>query len=108
MKVVILTDTGRRLKRVAEFLDEEPFCLTYGDGVSSVNISESIKFHKSHSKEATLTATLPPGRFRALKFNGDQIEKLEEKPEGDEAFINGGFFVLNKSMIGRIKDDQTV
>jgi glucose-1-phosphate cytidylyltransferase len=102
------TMTGGRIKRVAEFLDDEPFCLTYGDGVSSVNISESIKFHKSHGREATLTATLPPGRFGALKFNGDQIEKFEEKPEGDGAFINGGFFVLNKSVIERIKDDQSV
>ena len=102
------TMTGGRIKRVAEFLDDEPFCLTYGDGVSSVNISESIKFHKSHGREATLTATLPPGRFGALKFNGDQIEKFEEKPEGDGAFINGGFFVLNKSVIDRIKDDQSI
>lgn len=102
------TMTGGRLKRVAEFLDDEPFCLTYGDGVSSINISESIRFHKSHGKEATLTATLPPGRFGALKFHGDRIEKFEEKPEGDGAYINGGFFVLNRSVIDRIKDDQTV
>jgi glucose-1-phosphate cytidylyltransferase len=102
------TMTGGRLKKIAEFLDEETFCLTYGDGVSSVNISESILFHKSHGKKATLTATLPPGRFGALKFNGNQVEKFEEKPEGDGAFINGGFFVLNKSVIDRIKGDQTV
>lgn len=102
------TMTGGRVKRIAEYLDEEPFCLTYGDGVSSVDISKSIEFHKNHGKEATLTATLPPGRFGALKFNGNLIEKFEEKPQGDGAFINGGFFILNRSVLKRIKGDNTV
>lgn len=103
-----LTMTGGRIKRIAEYLDDQPFCLTYGDGVSSLNISKSIEFHKNHGKEATLTATLPPGRFGALKFNGDLVEKFEEKPQGDGSFINGGFFILNRSVLNRIEGDNTV
>lgn len=102
------TMTGGRVKRIANYIDDDIFCLTYGDGVSSVNIAESIKFHKSHGKEATLVATLPPGRFGSLQFNGDLVERFEEKPKGDGAFINGGFFVLNKTVIERITNDSTI
>lgn len=102
------TMTGGRVKRIKEYINDDIFCLTYGDGVSSVNVSKTIEFHRNHGKQATLVATLPPGRFGSLKFNGDQIENFEEKPKGDGAFINGGFFVLNKEVIERISDDSTI
>ncbi len=100
--------TGGRLKRVAQYLkDEEAFCFTYGDGVSDVNIAETIAFHKSHGKQATLTATYPPGRFGALDIRNDQVINFKEKPKGDGAVINGGFFVLSPKVIDRIADDNT-
>lgn len=103
------TQTGGRLKRVAPYLeDEEAFCLTYGDGVSDVNIAELIAFHKAQKVKATLTATLPPGRFGALDFDGKKIRSFKEKPKGDGAMINGGFFVLSPEVIHLIKDDTTV
>ncbi|HBI22387.1 MAG TPA: glucose-1-phosphate cytidylyltransferase, partial [Legionella sp.] len=102
------TMTGGRLKRVAEYVkDEEAFCFTYGDGVANVDVSELIKFHKMHGKHATLTATYPPGRFGALDIQNDQIRQFKEKPRGDGAMINGGFFVLSPHVIQRIKDDST-
>jgi glucose-1-phosphate cytidylyltransferase len=102
------TLTGGRLKRVQKYIkDEEAFCFTYGDGVSDVDITSLIKFHKSHNKLATLTATRPPGRYGALKIiEDDFIEQFQEKPEGDSSWINGGFFVLNPKVIDRIVDDQ--
>lgn len=101
--------TGGRLKRVLPYLkDSETFCFTYGDGVSDVNIKKLIKFHKSHGKLATLTATYPPGRFGAIKIVGDNVQKFEEKPKGDGVLINGGYFVLSKKVIDRIKNDQTI
>ena len=103
------TQTGGRLKRVAPYLqDEEAFCFTYGDGVSNVNIAELIAFHKAHKVKATLTATLPPGRFGALDFAGHKIRSFKEKPKGDGAMINGGFFVLSPEVINLIRDDTTV
>jgi len=103
------TMTGGRLKRVAPYLQgEEAFCFTYGDGVSDVNIGELIAFHKSHKLLATLTATLPPGRFGALDFDGCKIRSFKEKPKGDGAMINGGFFVLSPEVIRLIEDDSTV
>jgi len=102
------TLTGGRLKRVKDYVkDEEAFCFTYGDGVSDVNIGELIKFHQSHGKLATLTATQPPGRFGALQLDGSQINSFQEKPQGDGAWINGGFFVLSPQVIDYIKDDTT-
>lgn len=99
------TMTGGRLKRVADFLDEGTFCFTYGDGVGDIDISSLIKFHKSHGREATLTAVQPPGRYGALVLNdGEEICEFQEKPEGDGAWINGGFFVLEPSVIRRIAD----
>jgi len=101
--------TGGRLKRVAPYLkDENAFCFTYGDGLADVNISELISFHNSHGKEATLTAAYPPGRFGALNISNDQILQFEEKPRGDGALINAGFFVLSPKVIDRIKNDQTI
>ena len=101
--------TGGRLGRVAYYLrNENSFCMTYGDGVSNVNITELISFHKSHGKEATLTATYPPGRFGALNFKGNQITEFKEKPKGDGAMINGGFFVLSPKVFDRISGDDCV
>ena len=101
--------TGGRLSRVAEYVkNEEAFCFTYGDGVSDVNITKLIEFHKKHGKDATLTAVYPPGRFGALDIQDNQIKRFTEKPKGDGALINGGFFVLSPKVIGLIKDDSTV
>ena len=103
------TMTGGRLKRVKEYIkNEKAFCLTYGDGLSDINISALIKFHQDHGKQATVTATRPPGRYGALKFGqNDIVKSFQEKPDGDGNWINGGFFVLNPSVINLIKDDQT-
>jgi len=101
--------TGGRLKRVLPYLkDEEAFCFTYGDGVSDINIKELINFHKSHGKQATLTAAYPPGRFGALNIVDKQVIAFEEKPKGDGALINGGFFVLSPKVIDRIDDDYCI
>jgi len=101
--------TGGRLKRVAEHVqDEDLFCFTYGDGVSDVNITETIDFHRRHGKLATLTATLPPGRFGALDIHDKQVHSFTEKPKGDGAMINGGFFVLSPKVIDYIADDTTI
>jgi len=102
------TMTGGRLKRVAPYLeDEESFCFTYGDGLSDVDISATIDFHKSHGRLATVTAVRPPARFGALKLDGDKVQGFIEKPEGEGGFINGGFFVLNKPVLDRIEGDRT-
>lgn len=101
--------TGGRLKRVLPYLnDDEAFCFTYGDGVADINIEALIKFHKSHGKQATLTAVYPPGRFGALNIKGNQVKKFKEKPRGDGALINGGFFVLSPKVIERIDGDHTM
>ena len=101
--------TGGRLKRVLPYLkDEKAFCFTYGDGVADINIQHLIDFHYSHGKDATLTATYPPGRFGALNIIGDEVRKFEEKPKGDGALINGGYFVLSPNVIDRIDDDSTI
>jgi glucose-1-phosphate cytidylyltransferase len=103
------TMTGGRLLRVADYVrEEEAFCLTYGDGVSDVNIGAAIAFHREHGKAATLTATYPPGRFGALDIQGQQIKQFMEKPRGDGAMINGGFFVLSPRVLDYLKDDATV
>lgn len=101
--------TGGRLKRVLPYVkDEEAFCFTYGDGVADINITDLINFHKSHGKQATLTATFPPGRFGALNIENNQVKKFEEKPRGDGALINGGYFVLSPKVIERITGDDTI
>jgi len=101
--------TGGRLKRVHSFVkNEELFCFTYGDGVGDIDISGLINYHKSHGKEATLTATRPPGRFGALNISSSGlVDHFMEKPEGDNSWINGGFFVLSPSVIDRIGGDET-
>lgn len=103
------TMTGGRLKRVAQHIqDEDAFCLTYGDGVSDVDITQLIAFHKAQNVQATLTATLPPGRFGALKFDGNKVATFMEKPKGDGNMINGGFFVLSPEVLSLIKGDETI
>lgn len=103
------TMTGGRIKRIAKYLDKnETFCLTYGDGLSDIDIAKTIKFHLSHGKEATLSATLPPGRFGSLDIEDNFVKHFEEKPKGDGAFVSGGFFVLNSKVIDRISGDQTI
>lgn len=101
--------TGGRLKRVRKYLDEDDiFCFTYGDGVSDINISDLIEFHKSHNKLATLTSAFPPGRFGALDIQNNQVNSFMEKPKGDGGMINAGFFVLNPSVIDLIDSDSCV
>ncbi|QLK45153.1 glucose-1-phosphate cytidylyltransferase [Vibrio owensii] len=101
--------TGGRLGRVSDYLkDEEAFCFTYGDGVGDVDIAETIKFHKAHGKKATLTATYPPGRFGALDMQDGQVQSFKEKPKGDGAMINGGFFVLSPEVLNYIDGDDCV
>ncbi|MBQ4771615.1 glucose-1-phosphate cytidylyltransferase [Pectobacterium versatile] len=99
--------TGGRLRRVAEYIkDDECFCFTYGDGVCGVDIGDTIAFHKRHGKLATLTATLPPGRFGALELSQGQVKSFKEKPKGDGALINGGFFVLSPKVLDLIDSDS--
>jgi glucose-1-phosphate cytidylyltransferase len=102
------TQTGGRLKRVAEYLGDEDFCLTYGDGVGNVDVSGLIAFHKHHGAEATMTAVQPPGRFGSLDIQGTRIDRFLEKPVGDGGWINGGFFVLKPAVVKRIAGDATL
>ena len=101
------TMTGGRLKRVGRLLGDEPFCMTYGDGVSDVDIGELVAFHRSHGRQATLTAVRPPGRYGATVIEGDRVTRFEEKPAGDGGYINGGFFVLSPDVLDRIEGDST-
>ena len=103
------TMTGGRVKRIADYVkDDEAFCLTYGDGVSDVDITELFAFHKAQNVKATLTATIPPGRFGALDLNGSKVNSFMEKPKGDGAMINGGYFVLSPAVLNYITDDSTI
>ncbi len=103
------TMTGGRLRRVLPYLDDEPdFCFTYGDGVADIDITALIAFHRRHGRGATVTAVQPPGRFGALDMDGDHVHAFEEKPRGDGAWMNGGFFVLSRSVERYLEDDQTV
>jgi glucose-1-phosphate cytidylyltransferase len=101
--------TGGRLKRVYDYIkDEDAFCFTYGDGVGDIDIGRLIAFHKAQGKQATLTATRPPGRYGALRFDlQGNIENFEEKPQGDGSWINGGFFVLSPEVVSRIAEDSS-
>ena len=102
------TMTGGRLRRVAQYLDpSEPFCFTYGDGVSDVDIEALINFHKRQGKLATVTAVSPPGRYGALEIKDGSVKSFIEKPKGDGAKINGGFFVLSPKVIDLIQGDET-
>jgi len=101
------TMTGGRLRRVASYLrDEQAFCFTYGDGVADLDISALIRFHKAHGKLATVTAVQPPGRYGALVRDGNQVLGFQEKPPGDGAWINGGFFVLSPKVVDYIDGDR--
>jgi glucose-1-phosphate cytidylyltransferase len=101
--------TGGRLNRVAEYVrNEEAFCFTYGDGVGDVNIADSIKFHLEHGKLATVTTTYPPGRFGAIEIENLQVKSFKEKPKGDGAMINGGFFVLSPAVLDYLGGDNTI
>ena len=101
------TQTGGRVNRVAEHL-KETFCLTYGDGVSDVDISNLIKFHKKQGCEATLTAIQPAGRFGGLKIEANKVNSFHEKPKGDNQWVNGGFMVCEPSVLSRLENDATV
>ncbi|MCX7275410.1 MAG: glucose-1-phosphate cytidylyltransferase [Burkholderiales bacterium] len=101
------TMTGGRLKRVRHYLDDETFCFTYGDGLSDVNIRESIAFHQAQGRLATLTAVQPPGRFGALDTEGTLVTRFAEKPQGDGSWINGGFFVLEPRVLDYLDGDMT-
>lgn len=101
------TLTGGRLKRVQEYVGNETFCFTYGDGVSDVDISALIKFHKSHRKKATVTAINPPGRYGSMEISNQEVTTFQEKPVGDGAWINAGFFVLEPAVFDYIEGDQT-
>ncbi len=102
-----LTMTGGRLRRVREYLGEEDFCFTYGDGVGNVDISATVAQHKASGLKATLTAVQPPGRFGALNLEGQRITSFQEKPVGDGGWINGGYFVCSPSVLDYIQDDDT-
>lgn len=101
------TATGGRLRRVREYLGDETFCFTYGDGVSDLNIRELIAFHRQHGRLATVTAVQPPGRFGAMELEGACVRGFQEKPLGDGGWINGGFFVLEPRVIDFIEGDDT-
>jgi len=101
------TLTGGRLKRVRAYLGDEPFCFTYGDGVTDLDIRALIAFHRSHGKRATLTAIQPPGRYGAVNLEGGAVRNFQEKPVGDNAWINGGFFVLDPAVFEYLEGDET-
>jgi len=102
------TMTGGRLKRVADYLqDEQDFCFTYGDGVADIDITALVDFHRQHGKLATVTAVQPPGRYGALDMDGATVRGFAEKPRGDGSWINGGFFVLSPKCLDYITDDAT-
>ncbi|MGA2895713.1 MAG: glucose-1-phosphate cytidylyltransferase [Xanthobacteraceae bacterium] len=102
------TLTGGRLKRVRSYLDADaPFCFTYGDGVADIDMNALVAFHRGSGRLATVTAVMPPGRYGALDLQEDRVVRFAEKPQTEDGFINGGFFVLNPAVIDRIEGDQT-
>jgi len=102
------TQTGGRVKRVAQFVGNETFMMTYGDGVANVDITRLLAFHENHGRLATVTAVRPPARFGGISFNGDLVAHFEEKPQIGEGWINGGFFVLEPGVVDYIDGDETV
>jgi glucose-1-phosphate cytidylyltransferase len=103
------TMTGGRLKAIHPFLTPgEPFCFTYGDGVADLSVAELIAFHRAHGKRATITAVAPPGRFGALRFEGEHVTAFQEKPAGDGGLINGGFFVADPSVLDLVTGPETI
>lgn len=103
----VRTDTGGRLKRLARWLNDGTFLMTYGDGVSDVDLVRVIEFHRRHGRLATVTAVRPPARFGGLTFAGDAVSRFDEKPQIGEGWINGGFFVLEPTVLGYIEDDDS-
>jgi glucose-1-phosphate cytidylyltransferase len=101
------TMTGGRLKRVADYLGKETFCMTYGDGLGNVDITAEIAAHKASGKKATIAAVRPPGRFGLMEIEGNDVKEFIEKPEGYGGWINGGYFVLEPSVLDYIPDDST-
>jgi len=102
------TQTAGRLKRVLEYLDDEDYCFTYGDGVADVDVARLIRFHREHGRLATVTAVQPAGRFGAMELDGDAVKEFREKPAGDGGWINGGFFVLSPGVRDYLGRDDTV
>jgi glucose-1-phosphate cytidylyltransferase len=102
------TMTGGRLKRIKSYVGQEAFCATYGDGVGDVDVTKLIAFHRQQGREASLTAVQPPGRYGALEAHDGQVWRFQEKPQGDGAWINGGFFVLEPRALDRIEGDRTI
>jgi len=101
------TMTGGRVKRIQKYIDGT-FCLTYGDGLSDIDLPALIDFHKKNGLLATVTAVQPPGRFGALKLENNKVCRFQEKPQGDSGFVNGGFFILEPGIFDYIKDDSTI
>ena len=102
------TMTGGRLKRVQPYIDNEDFCFTYGDGVSDINIAKLVEHHRANARIATVTAVKPAGRFGAMNLSGHEVTSFQEKPKGDGAWINGGFFVLSPKVFDYLPSDSTV
>jgi glucose-1-phosphate cytidylyltransferase len=102
------TQTGGRLKRAAEFLGDETFCFTYGDGLCNVDIRAELEFHRQRKTLATVCAVQPPGRFGAIDMEGQTITRFTEKPQGDGSWVNGGYFVLEPAALSYITDDETI
>lgn len=103
------TQTGGRVGRLADWLEEdEPFLLTYGDGLADVDVTAAIEFHRSHGKLATVTCVRPPARFGGVVFDGDAVSEFTEKPQSGEGWINGGFFVLDRRTLERVEGDDTI
>lgn len=102
------TMTGGRLSRVIDRIEGDTFCLTYGDGVSDLNIGDTIRFHRAHGRLATVTAVYPPRRFGVLDLDGDRVHEFREKPNGEGGFVNGGFFVLSPKVRSYLAGDETV
>jgi glucose-1-phosphate cytidylyltransferase len=101
--------TGGRLRRVRKYVGDQTFCMTYGDGVGDIDVRELVRFHRAHGKAATLTATQPPGRFGRLTIHPDtRVGSFEEKPTGDGAYVNGGFFVLEPKVFDLLRGDDTI
>ncbi|UHA73677.1 glucose-1-phosphate cytidylyltransferase [Paenibacillus sp. 481] len=102
------TETGGRIKRIKDYVGDEAFCLTYGDGLSNININELIQFHQQQGKLATVSAVQPPGRFGSLMLQDQMVADFKEKPIGDGGWVNGGFFVIEPDVFHHISDDRTV
>ena len=102
------TQTGGRIKRLAKLIDNQPFMMTYGDGVSNVDLTKLLEFHRFHKKLVTVTAVRPPARFGGIIFDGDFVKEFTEKPQIGEGWINGGFFVIEPRVLDYIKGDDSV